>query len=233
MGINPRRGGETDFSLTGSYLLWHIERANMNYGQQISSPVSVLETHFPLPWVMFAAQATVPCCLMKTQYRAPIPVQIEGEECYQIPLTKGAFAIINKEDLPKVAGKLWRYDNGWYATSEEGSPRRKIFMHRLILGTPEHLETDHINHNGLDNRRKNLRLATRLQNGANRVKPKGTSSKYKGVSYSKEKRKWTCHICLNQKPMFLGGYKSELAAALAYDKAAKEKFGEFAEVNFK
>ena len=107
-------------------------------------------------------------------------------------------------------------------------------MHRQILHPPGHLVVDHINHNGLDNRKANLRHATRVQNNRNRliIKRKGASSKYKGVSWRKRKKRWHARIHVNGRYKFLGYFKEEINAAKAYDKAAKKYHKEFASLNF-
>ena len=85
----------------------------------------------------------------------------------------------------------------------------------------------------MDNRRVNLRAATRAQNVRNRKKyTKSGSSKYKGVSWKKDNGKWSARIGLNNKSIFLGNFEKELDAAKAYDKAAKKYHGEFACLNF-
>ena len=107
-------------------------------------------------------------------------------------------------------------------------------MHREIIPLPDHLVADHINHNGLDNRKANLRPATRAQNNYNRlaIKRKGATSKYKGVAWKKEYKKWNAQIYFKGECIFLGYFKEEKQAAKAYDKAAKEYHGEFASLNF-
>lgn len=93
---------------------------------------------------------------------------------------------------------------------------------------------DHINHNGLDNRKANLRPATRAQNSYNRKKYANNSySKYKGVSFKKKGQKWSAQISINNKMKFLGYFHREKDAAKAYDAAARKLHGEFASLNFK
>ena len=107
-------------------------------------------------------------------------------------------------------------------------------MHRDILKPPDHLCVDHINHNGIDNRRANLRLATHRQNSYNRIHfTKNPSSKYKGVSFRKRTKKWDAKIRYDGKNKHIGSFKDEIEAAKAYDEAAKKYQGEFAALNFK
>ena len=106
-------------------------------------------------------------------------------------------------------------------------------MHREVIDPPDHLFVDHINHNGLDNRNANLRTATAMQNSYNRVHfTKNPSSKYKGVSWRKQTKKWDVQIRYNGKTKFIGSFENETEAAKAYDEVAKKHQGEFAVLNF-
>jgi hypothetical protein len=106
-------------------------------------------------------------------------------------------------------------------------------MHRSIITIPDGMLCDHINHNGLDNRKANLRPATAAQNSWNRKKQSGpTSSKYKGV-HKTTSNTWSANITVLGRRIHLGTFKTETAAAKAYDLAAKTHFGPFAYTNFK
>lgn len=109
----------------------------------------------------------------------------------------------------------------------------RVWMHRTILGLikGDGKQTDHINHNGLDNRKCNLRICTYSQNGQNRRKQR-SSSKFKGVTRNKISKKWFAQIQINGKGKYLGSFIDEIDAAKVYDKAAKQLFGEFAQTNF-
>ncbi len=107
----------------------------------------------------------------------------------------------------------------------------RTFMHRKIINVPKDLQTDHINNNGLDNRKINLRLCTNSQNSQNRRHYTNKSSKYKGVSWHKFKKKWRAQIGLNKKRIHLGYFEAEKEAAKIYNKEAKELFGDFAYIN--
>ena len=105
-------------------------------------------------------------------------------------------------------------------------------MHRQIINPSKRKIVDHINRNPLDNRRANLRIVTKSQNNMNRSGRRGTSSKYKGVSWSKTINCWRAMISVNKKGIFLGRFDSETEAAKAYDEAAKKYHGEYAYLNF-
>ena len=104
-------------------------------------------------------------------------------------------------------------------------------MHRFILNAPKGQYVDHRDRNGLNNQKRNLRFCTQSQNMMNLKSSTGTS-KYKGVSWNIKYKRWQSHIRLNYKLKNLGSYNSEIEAALAYDHAARELFGEFARLNF-
>lgn len=107
---------------------------------------------------------------------------------------------------------------------------RTLYVHRLLL--PEGRDIDHINGDGLDNRRANLRAATRAQNMANSGSRRGSRSPYKGVTLHKKTGQWFARIMVDGKAKYLGYYKDPEAAARAYDTAALEVWGEFAFLNF-
>jgi hypothetical protein len=159
----------------------------------------------------------------------------------RIPLTQGKFAIVDPGDYERLAQYKWfavRYERGFYAVravkAKDGRGRQKnVRMHREILGVPEGKIIDHINHNGLDNRRANLRVATRRQNAWNKRKQRTRcSSKYKGVTWLKREGKWQARIVCKGRSMFIGYFADEKAAARAYDAKAGELFGEYAAMNF-
>lgn len=106
-----------------------------------------------------------------------------------------------------------------------------ILMHRLIMHATDGLEVDHKNLDTLDNRKKNLRIATHTDNGRNRKKYNGHTSQYKGVSWETIRRKWHAQIKVNQVQIFIGRFDNEEEAALAYNKRALIEFGEFARLN--
>ena len=105
-------------------------------------------------------------------------------------------------------------------------------MSRLIMNFPRDLMVDHRNHNTLDNQRCNLRVCTNIQNQQNKKRKINIGSKYKGIHFYKQCKKWQAKIKYNKRQLFLGYFDKEINAAKAYDKKAKELFGEFAFTNF-
>ncbi len=158
----------------------------------------------------------------------------------QIPLTQGKFAIVDDEDFEWLNQWKWCADkqkgrDRFYASRNiyDGRRQHTTGMHRVIMQARKGQEIDHINGNGLDNRRCNLRFCTHRQNCMNQLPQKETSSQYKGVCWDKQYNKWRVVIKDETRMVFLGLYDSEIKAAKIYDKAAKELFGEFANLNFK
>jgi hypothetical protein len=163
----------------------------------------------------------------------PHLVQALSQGAKLLPLTQDKFAIVDAADFPHLSRYNWcvvKTDNTCYAARYR--KRKQTFMHRLITSAPSHLVVDHINHNGLDNRKDNLRLCTRAQNALNQRPRKGTSSKYKGVYWHERDKRFYAQISHKGRRFHLGSFKSEIAAAHAYDKKALELFGEFAYLNF-
>lgn len=164
-----------------------------------------------------------------------------------IPLTQGKFAIVDDEDFAALAAFRWyarRQRRGagecWYAVRSVNLPsgpdgsrgQQKVGMHRQVLGAPRGLEVDHVNGDGLDNRRANLRIADGSQNQANRVRGRAHSSGFRGVTWHKQAGRWQAAIKVRGKNYHLGLYDTQEEAARAYDAAAVEHFGEFARPNF-
>jgi hypothetical protein len=105
-------------------------------------------------------------------------------------------------------------------------------MHRVLLNAPASLHVDHVNGNGLDNQRSNIRLATPGENQHNGRLRKNNSSGFKGVSWVTRDKRWQVSIWLGGKQRALGRFQNLEDAARAYDNAARELFGEFARLNF-
>lgn len=157
-----------------------------------------------------------------------------------VPLTQGQFAIIDYVDRDLILQHRWHCKTsrgGRYAVrkrsqSDDPDAPRSIRMHREILEARPGSEADHINGMTLDNRRSNLRSATRVQNARNqRVRTDNTSG-YKGVHFERPTGKWRASITVEGRKRTLAAYTSPELAAHAYDVAARRLFGEFAALNF-
>jgi len=152
----------------------------------------------------------------------------------KIYLTQGKYAIVDPEDYEGLSKYKWfavRNNGRFYAV--RSMKNRNVKMHQVIMGTEEGKVIDHVNGNGLDNRKANVRFATSEQNGWNKRKQRGNySSKYKGVSRSKKRNQWRVRIKYKGRSIHLGRFETEEEAARAYDAKAKELFREFAWLNF-
>lgn len=143
-----------------------------------------------------------------------------------IQLTKGAVAVIDRDDLPLIRQNAWRLWQGPRGETYAASSTTNQLMHRVILGVRGDQCVDHINHDGLDNSRGNLRIATVSQNGANRILSKNNTSGFKGVS--RHVGAWRAMI----QKTYLGRFATAEAAARAYDDEARRIFGAYANLNF-
>lgn len=153
----------------------------------------------------------------------------------EITLTQGKIAFIDDEDYCKVANRKWvavKNRKNWYAYrwSKGGIKyRHKIWMHRLIMNTPNNMIVDHIDHNGLNNQKHNLRNCVHAQNMLN--KNSFSKSGYLGVYSS-----GNCYaavLSINGKLKHIGHFKTKIEAAKAVDKIVNKTRGEFANLNFK
>jgi hypothetical protein len=155
----------------------------------------------------------------------------------ELTLPSGHVALIDALDLPRVSEHRWwaRKKPPWniYVSTRIG-PRHdchQVLLHRFILQVPASQRVDHRNHNGLDNRRLNLRLATPTQNDANARRARNNTSGYRGVSWRKKSNKWTAQIQTDGRLRHLGYFTDPWEAAQAYNAEALEAWGEFALLN--
>lgn len=147
-----------------------------------------------------------------------------------IPLTKGQFAIVDDEDFEFLSQWKWyamKQPKTYYAARDvKRGGRKTIWMHRVINGTPDDLLTDHINGDGLDNRRANLRSVTHQDNMINCARHVRGSSKYRGVSWHVRQNCWVAQITVDRRNVYLGRFANEDAAYAAYlDARAKYRAG--------
>lgn len=150
---------------------------------------------------------------------------VQPEDHKIIPLTKGHFAKVDNDDFDTVKDINWKYHKGYAMNTRFGS------MHRFIINPPPDVIVDHENNNRADNRKENLRLATDTTNAHN-SKPYGTSSQYKGVSWSKTNNKWHGQLVVNGVKVLSRYFNDEIECALTFDLYALKYQGEFAWLNF-
>ena len=140
----------------------------------------------------------------------------------EIPLTQGKSTLVDDEDFKNLSKFKWHankrgnthYAERMSARDKISHKRTSISMHAVIVGTPKGMDTDHINGNGLDNRKENLRIVTVRENQQNQHTHK--SSMYPGVYWYNQTRKWKTQINSNGRRVSLGYYPNEEMAGLVY-----------------
>lgn len=160
----------------------------------------------------------------------------------EIALTRGKVALVDDDDFERISATRWRARRGkringpdaFYALGEvkRDGKRVGIEMHRVIMGEPEAF-IDHIDGDGLNNLRSNLRICTNSLNQANRalllpIK----ASRFRGVTWHKQSSRWQAAIKVLRRSIYLGLFDTEEEAAVAYDTAASVHFGPYARLNF-
>jgi hypothetical protein len=160
----------------------------------------------------------------------------------EIPLTTGHVALVDDEDYERLCGFTWnsrpisahKSDGGRYAirTTREGRRKLTIIMHRTIMNAPPGVRVDHIDGNGLNNQKANLRLCTHQENMRNQHKKARGSCGFKGVWLDRRRNRFHAGITADGRARHLGVFSSAVEAARAYDRAAREAFGQFARLNF-
>jgi hypothetical protein len=163
-------------------------------------------------------------------------IRIDGDVAY-VRLSRGLEALVDADDIKLLEGFSWhackcrRTTYAKYTTPHDADGRqRTVRMHRLIMGFPDGFQVDHINGNGLDNRRANLRVATANENQHNRRPNSKSVSGIKGVTWRHDISMWQAGIGLNGKRKNLGRFRCVTAAALAYAKSSKDMHKEFGRV---
>lgn len=153
-------------------------------------------------------------------------------------LGNGQFTLVDAEDLEWLSQWNWNKCGRYVARAvllediQNGLSTKRLYLHRMLTNAQDGEIVDHINSDPFDNRKCNLRVGTQSQNLGNRRKFGGTSSQYKGVTWAKQNRKWVAQSKSFGKTIYLGYFEDEIEAALAYDRFAKDKFGDFARLNF-
>lgn len=157
--------------------------------------------------------------------------------CSFVMLGHGKFALIDNEDTTLGDKYLWHFNLRGYAARLQhiasGKSCAIVYLHRSIMGDIKGVTYDHINRNKLDCRRANLRAATQSQNSGNvlRRKTEFSTSQYKGVSFDRGKQRFLAQGRSKGKMVFIGRFKDETDAAMAYNRWAQSYFGEFAFLN--
>ncbi len=150
-----------------------------------------------------------------------------------IPLTQGLVALVDNDDYEKLSQYRWCVNKAavtvMYAV--RGHEGKLQYMQNVIIDSPPGLEVDHIDTDGLNNQKKNLRLATRVQQSTNQFARYGTS-RFKGVFWNTRRKVWGAQIRSDGKAIHIGQHATEIAAAYAYDEKAREIQGEFGRYNF-
>ena len=161
----------------------------------------------------------------------------------EIKLTRGKFAMVDDDDYERVNKLKWSLEdsgkNGhelYYAKRLHpvirGKKYVRLTMHKFIMGDiPEGMVIDHINLNGLDNRKENLRPCNTSENNSNRICMPKSTSKYLGVYFHKGTGKYMARIKKDKSTIYLGVFKDEKDAAIAYNKAAIKYHNQFANLN--
>lgn len=146
-----------------------------------------------------------------------------------------AHMLVDNDDHDYAMSRTWRLNAKKYACYSTGNVKtgtyKKHLFHRIIMNVEGDLKIDHVNRNTLDNRKSNLRVASDLQNQMNKRGYLGCSSKFKGVTWDKQFKKWAVRVMLSGKQHFVGRFKNEKEAGRAYNKKSKELFGDFAYQN--
>jgi hypothetical protein len=170
--------------------------------------------------------------MRKPRVRRHEVVQPLDESYRLIPLTQGKNAIVDATDYEWIKQWNWcsiKIGNNTYASAFDG--KKNVYMHRKILNPKKGLQVDHINRNGLDNRRENLRQCSRAENSWNTEKPVTNTSGFKGVYWDKSRRKWLVLVKKRGKCFSGGRFTLKEQAIESYNELVRKHHGEFALLN--
>jgi hypothetical protein len=150
----------------------------------------------------------------------------------------GKYALVDDEDYERAKQYKWHCCKGgniYYAARNMRILmyiQKKQYLHHFVMQPEKGYIIDHIDGDGLNNTRANLRQATASQNRQNRGKQGNNTSGFKGVSWDNSRNKWQVHISVKGKSTYIGRYETKEMAAIAYDEAARKYHNEFAKTNF-
>lgn len=141
--------------------------------------------------------------------------------------------IVDDDIYEEIGFEEWgaaeTHEGCWYAVCRINE--ENIYLHRYILGNSDNKLIDHVDGNGLNNLRSNLRFCSPQQNCFNRAGNKASTSGFKGVCWASRDKRWKAQIQINGKNQHLGQFTEEIEAAKAYNQAALKLFGDFARIN--
>jgi hypothetical protein len=193
-------------------------------------------SHPDTPGQLRAIPQGGPCRNFRVRPEPPVrvdPPEPPNSKVRYIPLTRGLHAIVDAEDYGWLSRYKWHAQSagrsGTFYAARNRPGGGLALMHRMIMRPPRGMVVDHINGNGLDNRRCNLRICTRAQNARNG--PKRAGSKFRFVGVYPRGDKWQACVTCNGKDHYLGPFDDEVAAAKARDRLASKLFGEYAWLN--
>lgn len=161
----------------------------------------------------------------------PSEIFLEGPTA-RVSLTQGLFAVVDAGDVDAVSRFKWSVNVGSrghrYAVALDGGVR--VWMHRLLTSAPDGMVVDHIDGDGLNNRRENMRVCTQAQNAMNRTSIRHPAGR-KGLRYDPQSGHWAARVAISGKRPWLGTFETEAEARDAYNEAAQRLHGEFALLN--
>lgn len=160
------------------------------------------------------------------------PFKIDGEQCWLLELTQGMWMIVDSDDLPRLRKRFWNASKNksgkYYCVSNGTAAQSRVSAHRYIMRAQDGHEVDHRNGNTFDNRKSNLRVATKKQNNCNVDITVRNTSGFKGVSYCKRTGRYRAQIRVEGRNRSLGYRDTPEEAAELYAEAAMKYHGEFA-----